>query len=77
MGRETWFQAGPQQLLGTQWKHIVDFNTKSYDVLVSYTELELQTMIENMGPEQGPACWRKLVRHYDPTGGDNDIDRLD
>ena len=33
-------------------------------------------MIENMDPEQGLACWRKLVRFYDPTGGDNDIDRL-
>ena len=33
----------PEQLLGTQWKHIVEFNTKLYDVLVSYTELESQT----------------------------------
>ena len=33
-------------------------------------------MIENTDPEQGLACRRKLVRRYDPTGGDNDIDRL-
>ena len=66
----------PEQLLGTQWKHIVEFNTKLFDVLVSYAELEPQTMIENMDPEQGLACRRKLVRRYDPTGGDNDIDRL-
>ena len=32
-------------------------------------------MIQKMDPEQGLAYWRKLVRHYDPTGGDNDIDR--
>ena len=29
-----------------------------------------------MDPENGLACWQKLVQHYDPTGGDNDIDRL-
>ena len=45
----------PQDLLGTQCKHIVGFDTKLYDVLVSYTELEPQTMIENMDPEQGLA----------------------
>ena len=65
-----------EDLLGTQWKHIVEFNTKLYDVVVSYTELEPQTMIENMDPEQDLACWRKLVRHYDPTGRDNHINRL-
>ena len=75
----TWFERLDEkptleQLLGTQWKHIVEFNTKLFDVLVWYTELEPQTVIENMVPEQGLACWRKLVRHYDPTGGDNDID---
>ena len=33
----------PLKLLGTQWKHIVDFNAKFYEVLVSYTELQPQT----------------------------------
>ena len=46
----------PQDLLGTQWKHIVEFNTKLFDVLVLYTELEPQTMTENTDPEQGIAC---------------------
>ena len=57
----TWFERldekpAPEQLLNTQRKHIVDFNTKLFDVLVSYTEFEPRTMIENMDPEQGLAC---------------------
>ena len=50
--------ASPQHLLGKQWKHIVEFNTKLFDVLVSHAEMEPQTMIENVDPGQGLACWR-------------------
>ena len=53
-----------QELLGTLWKHIVEFSTKLFDDLVSYTEMEPQTMIGSMDPEPCLACWRKLVRRY-------------
>ena len=64
-----------EDLLGTQWEHIFEFNTKLYDALVSYTELEPQTIMENIDPGQGLASWRRPVRQYASAGGDNDIDR--
>ena len=24
-------------------------------------------------PEEGFECWRKLIQHYDPLGGDNEL----
>ena len=52
-----------EDMRNTQWKHIVEFNTRLYDMLISYTELEPQGIIENMDPDEGLACWRKLVQY--------------
>ena len=32
-------------------------------------------MINNVDPTKGYECWRKLAQHYDPTGGESELDR--
>ena len=42
-------------------------------MLISYTKGEAQIMLENSDPDEGFECWRKLILHYDPQGGDNEL----
>ena len=45
-------------------------------MLISYTEGEAQTMLQNSDPGEGFECWRKLIQHYDPQGGDNELSTI-
>ena len=55
------------------WKWALPANKSLYNMLISYTKGEAQIMLENSDPDQGFECWRKLIQHYDPQGGDNEL----
>ena len=55
------------------WKWALPLNKSLYNMLISYTKGEAQIMLENCNPDEGFECWRKLVQHYDPQGGDNEL----
>ena len=55
------------------WKWAIPANKSLYNMLISYTKGEAQIMLENSDPDEGFECWRKLIQHYDPQGGDNEL----
>ena len=60
-------------LLQSGWKWAIPANRSLYNMLISYTKGEAQIMLENSDPDEGFECWRKLIQHYDPQGGDNEL----
>ena len=65
-----------QDLTQSGWKWALAANKSLYNMLISYTKGEAQIMLENSDPEQGFECWRKLIQHYDPQGGDNELTNI-
>ena len=61
------------ELSSSGWKWALPANKSLYNMLISYTKGEPQIMLENSDPEEGFECWRKLIQHYDPLGGDNEL----
>ena len=61
------------ELASSGWKWALPANKSLYNMLISYTKDEAQIMLENSNPDEGFECWRKLIQHYDPLGGDNEL----
>jgi hypothetical protein len=61
------------ELQSSGWRWAIPANKSLYNMLISYTKGEAQIMLENSDPDEGFECWRKLIQHYDPQGGDNEL----
>ena len=66
-------RSNDQDLVNSGWKWALAANKSLYNMLISYTKGEAQIMLENSDPDEGFECWRKLIQHYDPQGGDNEL----
>ena len=62
---------------GTEWRYARESNARVFNLQTTYIELEPQVMINNADPTKGYQCWRKLAQHYDPTGGESELVRID
>ena len=64
------------ELQQSGWKWALAANKSLYNMLISYTKGEAQIMLENSDPDQRFECWRKLIQHYDPQGGDKELTNI-
>ena len=54
-----------------------ELDSELYDLLMTITDGESQTMVENTpGEEPGFEAWRKVVRWFDPTNSLNEMDKV-
>ena len=64
-------------LAATQWEHIVEANTKLFDLLSLIASGDALAKIETTpGESQGFEAWRRLARQFMPTSRLTRIDRL-
>ena len=61
----------------TQWATDWEAKSRLYGMLLTVTSEDALLKVENPpSHEHGSEAWRRLARHFDPTGAITEIDRL-
>ena len=66
-------RSNDHDLMESGWKWALPASKSLYNMLISYTKGEAQIILENSDPDEGLQCWREIIQHYDPQGGDNEL----